>query len=238
MNKIKLLIIIMLFAVASSVMGQVNDVYDKTKMYDYILEADQILSECKDYESYKSVYQELISGYSAMGANLVVDYLRRLPHLEYLEANSDQVNEMMNIAEFYNRAKIGCKAADIQCLTINDKEFDLNQIRTKYTIVLFWSYSCPHCRSLIYELADLVEDYNDIALVTVNVSGDLKQVKRLLKKAGLKNGNNICDGKGWDSQIVDNYAVDMTPSMFLLDEEKIIIAKPFDVDDIVNSIEL
>ena len=238
MNKIKLLIVIMLIAVSSSMMGQAADVYDKTKMYDYILEADQILSECKDYDSYKSVYQELISGYSAMGANLVVDYLRRLPHLEYLDVNSDQVNEMMNIAEFYNRAQIGRKAADIQCLTINDKEFNLNQIKAKYTIVLFWSYSCPHCRGLIYELADLVEDYNDIALVTVNVSGDLKQVKRLLKKAGIKDGYNICDGKGWDSQIVDNYAVDMTPSMFLLDEDKIIIAKPFDVDDIVNSIEL
>jgi hypothetical protein len=74
--------------------------------------------------------------------------------------------------------------------------------------------------------------------VTVNVSVELKQVKRLLRRVGMKKYHNICDGEGWQSPIVEDYAVDMTPSMMLLDKDKIIIGKPFNTEEIENLVEL
>lgn len=204
------------------------------QMYNYILAADNVLKNCTTYPMYKYVYQYLINGFSDLGANLVVDYMIRLPYLEYLGADDEQLNEIINIAEAYNRVKIGCKAPDIECVTVDDKLFNLYEVKEKFTILLFWSYSCPHCRDLIKELTEFADKNEDVTVVTVNVSGDLKKVRRFLKKTGAIKYHNIFANEGWNSKIVENYAVDMTPSLFLLDEDKVIIAKPFDIDEIIE----
>ena len=238
MKKAKILIFILLLTSFSFLRGQVNNGLQKVQEYDLILEADKKLSECTDYESYKSVYQYLIYGFSEMGANLAVDFMVRLPYFEYLDATDEQKEEIMAIAGMYERVKIGKKAPDIQAVTIDNICFDLSNIEENYTILLFWSYSCPHCHDLLKELSDFAKENDDFAIVTVNVSGELRKVKRLIRKLGLKKYCNICDGQGWDSPIVVDYAVDMTPSMFLLDKNKIIIGKPFDTEEIENSIDL
>ena len=219
--------------------AQESDADPKNQMYNLILAADNVLGRSvTSYQMYVAVYQYLLSGFSELGANAIVDYLVRMPYLESLNANEEQRNSIISIAESYERVKIGLQSPEIQCITVFDKEFDLYDIDKKYTIILFWSYSCPHCRDLISELGRLTSEKNDVAIVTVNVSGDFKQVKKLLKKAGLKKQYNVCDGKGWNSEIVEDYAVNMTPSLFLLDKDKIIISKPFDLEEITNSVEL
>lgn len=233
MNKAKLLIIILLLSSCSFVRGQVNNV-QKVQEYDLILEADRQLSECQDFETYKSVYQYLIYGFSELGANMAVDFMVRLPYFEYLDATDEQRDEIMAIASTYERVKIGKKAPDIQTVTIDNQCFCLNDIEDEYTIMLFWSYSCPHCHDLLKELSAFAKKNKGFTIVTVNVSGESNKVKRLLRKSGLKNYYNICDGEGWNSPIVEDYAVDMTPSMFLFDKDKIIIGKPFNTEEIKN----
>lgn len=219
--------------------AQQSNANPKNQSYNMIMAADNVLSRCvSSYQMYVAVYQYLLSGFSQLGNNMLVDYLVRMPYLEHLNADDEQINYIISIAESYQRVKIGTKAPEIQSITVYNQDFDLYNLDNKQTVILFWSYSCLHCRDLIRELGELASSNADVNIVTVNVSGDLRQVKKLLKKSGLKNQYNICDGKGWDSPIVDAYAVDMTPSLFLLDENKIIVAKPFDIDEVINSIGL
>lgn len=248
MKRIKILIIILLLAIVKTVAGQEEkSVLDSIaeyitaeqkksdSPYNMIMAADNVMSRsCTSYQNYKEVYQFLLSGFSELGANMVVDYLLSMPYLEYIDTTEEQRAEITNIAAQYERVKIGSQAPDIHTNTIKKLEFTLSKIQSKNTVILFWSYSCPHCRELIKELGQLAKNDNDMAVVTVCVSGSLKQVKRLLKQSRLQNAYNICDGKGWDSPIVSDYAVDMTPSLFLLDENKIIIAKPFDIEELTN----
>ena len=208
--------------------AQESDTNPKNQQYNMILAADSILSKSVDsYQIYVALYQDLIGGFSELGANMVVDYL-----------DTEQRNNIISIAESYSRVKIGSQAPEIHSVTVFDKEFDLYAINKKHVILLFWSYSCPHCRDLIDEMGKITTENDDVAIVTVNVSGDFKKVRKLIKKSGLKDQYNICDGKGWDSQIVDDYAVDMTPSLILLDKDKIIVAKPFDIEEVIKYLEL
>lgn len=211
-----------------------NNTQIQTKqVYALILATDNILSRCvSSYPMYNFVYQYLIYGFSEMGANAVVDYMVSLPYLEYLNANTSQRNEMVRVAESYRRVKIDSEAPDIQAVTIKNKEFYLYDIEADYTLILFWSYSCQHCRRLIKEFGGFARKHKEFAVVTVNVSGDLKKVKRLLRRSRLRRQYNIFAIEGWESQIVDDYAVDMTPTIFLLDANKTIIAKPFSINEI------
>ena len=219
--------------------AQESDANPTNRMYNTILAADNVLSRSvTSYEMYVAVYQYLINGFYELGDTKLVDYLVRMPYLEYINPNEEQRYNIEKISATYERVKIGFQAPDIQTNTLNNREFTLSKIKKKKTVILFWSYSCPHCRDLVNELGELIKKNKDVAVVTVNVSGDLKEVKHLLNKAGLKKQYNICDGKGWNSPIVEAYAVDMTPSLFLLDENKILISKPFDIEDVINMIEL
>lgn len=220
-------------------MAQKSNANPKNQEYNMILAADDVLSRAMvSYQMYAAVFQYLINGFSELGANMVVDYMTRTPYLEYVNADVEKRNEIINIAKAYERVKVGQKAPDIQSVTIFDKSFDLTAVDKRYIVLLFWSYSCPHCHDLMNELGRLASDNDEVAVVTINVSGSLNEVRRMVRKAKLKNQYNICDSKGWDSPIVDDYAVDMTPSLFLLDENKVIISKPFDIEDVINNIEL
>lgn len=237
MRKAVFLIIITLTFVFSVARGQTRDEI-KAQSYNMILAADSLLSECKNYESYKSVYQHLMYGFSELGANMVLDYMQSLPYFEFLATDEAQQKEIKEIAELYDRVRIGANAPHINDFTIEDKDFDLYNIESKYTIIVFWSYACPHCQDLIKEISHFMKGRENVALVTVCVSDELKNVKRFLKKSHLEKYYNICDGKRWDSPIIEDYAVEMTPSMFLLDSDKKIILKPFSIEDILNNIEL
>lgn len=214
----------------------IADYVDSNQVYDMILAADNVLAYASsNYEMYKYVYQFLISGFSTLGANMVVDYMVRLPYFEFVDASEEQSAEMNAIAESYVRVRIGAKAPAIKAATIKGKPFDLYEIDTEYTLIMFWSPSCPHCTDMIKDLARFVSKHDNVTLVTVSVDEDLRKVKKTLRKSRMK-GYHICDGEGWSSPIASDYAVDTTPSMFLL-SDNIIVAKPFDVEELITFFE-
>lgn len=208
----------------------------KEQMYDMILATDNVLAHASTgFEMYRFVYQYLIGGFSTLGANMVVDYMVRLPYFEFVEADEIQRLEMQNIAESYKRVKIGAEAPVIQAVTLEGKAFDLTDVESEYVLVFFWSPSCPHCHEMLKELAKYANKREGITVVTVSVGTDLKEVRKMLAKSRLK-GYHICDGDGWNSLLVDDYAVDVTPSLFLL-KDKRILAKPFDIKELITIIE-
>ena len=221
----------------------IDSSYDKSMpakdaMYDMILAADNVLSRaCTNYDMYSFVYQYLIVGFVGMKANMVVDYMTSLPYFEFVKPDEVQTMAMHDIAESYKRVRIGAKAPQINGVTIDGVDFNLYDIKSEYSLLFFWSYTCPHCRAMIKELSKLAKKDNRMTIITISVSKDKKKTAKHLRKSHL-NGYHICDGSGWNSPIVDDYAVDMTPALILLDEEKNIIEKPFDVDELKRILEI
>lgn len=228
--------------VTSMVMEYIAFCQDTTKsaqnqIYDVILAVDNVLAHCNNFPMYKFVYQYLICGFSEIGINQLVDYMMRLPYVELLDIDEDEFNELYELSQKYCRVKIGSKTPDLQAVTIDGTEFDLDRLNARYTVLLFWSSNCQHCRDLLKEFGTYLSDKQDVAFVNVCVVGNVKTARRLVRKAKVK-GVTICDGMEWKSQIVNDFAVDMTPTMFLLDENKTIISKPFGIEDIDKIIKM
>lgn len=204
----------------------------KNQIYDVIIAVDNILAKCSTFKMYRFVYQYLISGFSELGVNALVDYMVHLPYLEFIETEKSEYDEMLKMAESYSRVQIGSKAPDIQTLDVSGREFGLYSLNADYTILLFWSANCPHCRELIKEIGAFLIESQNVAFVSVCVVGSKKSAEKIMHRSKIQNAILICDGNEWDSEIVDDYAIDMTPSIFILDQEKIIMSKPFDIADI------
>ena len=203
-----------------------------------ILGADNVLNRATvNFEMYKFLYQFLFETFKELNINEVVDYLTRIPYSEEIDCSEEQYSELLSIAEFNSRARVGSIAKNISGKTIFDQDFDLYSIDNKFTIVYFWSYTCDHCRENLGGLKSFLDENPDFSMVAVSVKGDLKKIKNIVKKNKIS-GYFYHDGLEWDCPYVDDYAVTATPSFYLLDKDKKIVFKPFDFKELVNFVNL
>ena len=215
-----------------------SDQNQEQQIMSLILASDNVLNRASvNFEMYKFIFRFLIESFNELKINEVVDYLTRIPYSENIECTENQYNELLSIAEFNSRARIGSIAKNISGTTIFDESFDLYSIDNDFTIVYFWSYTCDHCRENIKDLKIFLDENPDFSLVAVSVKGDLKKIKNLVKKTKL-NGYFYHDGLEWNCPFVDDYAVTGTPSFYLLDKEKKIVYKPFDFNELVDFVKI
>ena len=215
-----------------------SDQNQEQQIMSLILASDNVLNRASvNFEMYKFIFRFLIESFNELKINEVVDYLTRIPYSENIECTENQYNELLSIAEFNSRARIGSLAKNISGTTIFDESFDLYSIDNDFTIVYFWSYSCDYCRENIKDFKIFLDENPDFSLVAVSVKGDLKKIKNLVKKTKL-NGYFYHDGLEWNCPFVDDYAVTGTPSFYLLDKEKKIIYKPFDFNELIDFVKV
>lgn len=199
-----------------------------------ILAIDYVLNLATvNYDMYKFIFQYLMEGFNELGFNAIVDFMTRLPYAEQIKCSDEQYNELLEVSEYYSRVKIGKLAQNISGITLFDESFDLYNIDNEYVIVLFWSYSCPHCREMIEDLKHFLDENQNFSMIAVSVKGELNKIKKFAKKQDMR-AYFYHDGLEWNSPNVDNYAVTSTPSMFLLDKDKKIIYKPFDFQELIE----
>lgn len=207
--------------------------------FSVILGIDNVMNLASvSYPMYRFVFEYLMIGFHELGFNAYLDYLMRMPYVEQLDADDVELEEIYDLAEKYSRVKIGIKAPEITGVDINNVEFGLYDIDNDYVILLFWSYSCAHCREIMKEMKYFLKENTDFTFLSVCVNGERKDIKKLIRKNGLK-GYFYHDGLSWNSPVVNAYAVTATPSIFIIDKDKKIVAKPFgfeEINDFVNSI--
>lgn len=215
-----------------------SDQTQEQQIMSLILASDNILNRASvNYEMYKFIFRFLIESFNELKINEVVDYLTRIPYSEEIDCTEEQYDELLSIAEFNSRARIGNVAKNISGKTIFDEEFDLYSIDNDFTIVYFWSYTCDHCMESLEKLESFLNENKNFSMIAVSVKGNLKKIKSLAKKYKAE-AYFYHDGLEWDSPSVFDYAVVATPSFFILDKDKKIIFKPFDFDELVDFVNL
>lgn len=97
-------------------------------------------------------------------------------------------------------------------------------------IVVFWSTSCSHCLAEIPQLYEFTKDSTDIHVVAVALEeNEIAFNQKILE---LEKWTNILGLKKWENPIARDYQIKVTPTYFILDSAKRIIAKPDYLEDI------
>ena len=102
----------------------------------------------------------------------------------------------------------------------------LHHINADYLIVLFYEYGCGHCQKEIKEMKKWIDsaDY-DIKVYAVCTDTSLVKWKKFIKDYGISNWINVNGTRSITTDYHNLYDVNMTPTIFLLDDKKKIIAK-------------
>lgn len=120
----------------------------------------------------------------------------------------------------------GKPAPKFKLTAFNQQELMLDKFRGNMVLLHFWSSSCAPCIKEAPDLILLNKDFKD-KLNTINISLDLAEGKWLkgIERAGIGNMYNVCDLKGFNGNVVQDYGINVIPAYFLIDEKGMIILK-------------
>ena len=175
-----------------------------------------------------------IMGMDAVFVHIVENYYKTG---EVFWLNENQLNNIIERAERLKPILIGEVAPDIKMYKPDKSPLSLHDVEAKYTVIYFWDSECPHCKTKNPKLKDFYERFKDhgVEIFAVNTEADREKWLDYVEKNNLEDWINVHDPAN-KSGFRDKYDIYSIPLVFLLDENKKIIAKRINVEQLEDII--
>jgi len=167
----------------------------------------------------------LLEGFELLGMEQVQLYLAENFLAESCESD---IAELVRLRiEGYERMIPGKLAPDFVIRDVDGKSHQLSRMEHPYVAVLFWASSCEHCREMLPELSQwyLEENQLGIEVVTISIDSSEHDFERYIETMN-PGWITARDPLGWTGRVAGDYHVYATPSLFLIDYDRIILARP------------
>ncbi len=155
----------------------------------------------------------------------------------YLSGEADWIDSSFKatLTERVRKTKpnlIGNKAPDLKMQTNTGQWVNLYGVKAEYTILVFWSPDCGHCKKELPKLNDIYKKYNRnfLEVFAVYTQYEKEEWIDFIEEKQL-NWINVYD-PFYLTDFRDLYDIYSTPVVYLLDREKTIIAKRIAIEDI------
>jgi len=194
---------------------------------EFMKAVDTLLTKARVNELvYQHITEYLIDGFTKFGFDNLIDYIITnyvmADDLCLNEETGSSVQRRVNQAKYL---KIGEPVPNVILPDTSGKSVDLSEITAEKTLLLFYASWCPHCQSIIPKIRSISKDKKGLEVLAISLDTNRFEWINFIKDNNL-NWLNISDLKGWDSEVAGSYYIYATPTMFLLDKDKKIIAKP------------
>ena len=194
----------------------------------FVAPVDTILNKARVNEKmYLFCLHYLVKGFKDFGFENLLQHIARNQHLDDFPGNSPQKQALQKELKLILDLAIGKTAPDFTAKTLRGKKIQLSKVEAGNTLLVFWASWCPHCTASLPKLKKYYDPAHPekLQIIAISVDDSKKPVEKEIKKEGYS-WINIAEQKGWESPIAEKYGVSSTPSYFLLDKDKKIIAKP------------
>jgi peroxiredoxin len=194
----------------------------------FITAVDKIMYEAMDNSIiYEFIVDYLVGGFERFHFDRVLDYIAENYTPEQCE-NEERKTDLQTRLSKYAELTNGKLAPDINIPDVDGNEIKLAKIRAEYTLVVFWASWCPHCNETLPKIHSIYKNSTNrkkLEVLSISLDTEKKDWVSAIDTANYT-WLNACELKGWDSQSATDYNVYATPTMFLLDKDKKIVAKP------------
>ncbi len=208
-----------------------------------IAAADYLIEKTKDNKEmfkyivwYITNYSETsnIMGFDAIFVHMVEKYYMTNKAFWVSAANLDKI---VSRAKILKNLLLGAKTPN---LTVQDTSYvyqTLYNIKSKYTVLYFWDPTCGHCQKETPKLVDLYNKLHNkgVEVFALCTDPNLEEWKKYIIEHKL-NWINVMDMQnitGFHSI----YDIFSTPVIYLLDENKVILAKRLSVEQLEGFLE-
>ncbi|RPE13727.1 DUF5106 domain-containing protein [Chitinophaga lutea] len=205
-----------------------------------IAEADKLVARTKkDKESFKFMVWWLTQTYESsqiMGMDAVFVHVVEKYYVtnQAYWVNEEQKEKIISRAYTIAPNLIGQKAAQLVLQDTSGRRTSLYDIKSKYTVIVFWDPTCGHC---ITEVPKLDSAYKaswkkqGVTMLGVKTEGTKEEWSGFIRDKKLTGWIHAWD-PGYTSNYRKFYDVYSTPVVYLLDANKKILAKRLGVEQL------
>lgn len=143
--------------------------------------------------------------------------------------DADLSNVIKNTAESIQNLSVGKTPPNIKLTGLDGSAIDLFKMAAvkKYTLVMFWSSWCEHCKGEAPEVKACYDSWKSKGFEILGVSIDNN--KQAWQKAVTERGftfPQVCGMNSYQSPVAKDYRITKTPAFYLLDNTGKIVLKP------------
>ncbi len=159
-------------------------------------------------------------------SKLLIDkYIKKMTPEEQKQINLQNILDEIGLS-------IGEQAPDFEFTDLNEKKHTLYQYTAQkpYTLLIFWSATCPHCLHAMPKIKKLMQARPDFTVVAIGLesekypwSSEHQYYPEFVHGLKLQK---------WDNPIVKTYHIKATPTFFVLNNRNEIIAEPYEVKNL------
>jgi thiol-disulfide isomerase/thioredoxin len=178
-------------------------------------------------EVYKFILDYVVGGFDKYHFDGVITYIADNFQDPFSCEDQARKTALQKKLDNFKKISIGKYAPEIEAPDPKGKIQKLSGIQSEYTLVIFWSSECGHCVQMMPKVKEFYDKQKPKRVEVLAVSIDTSRTEwtKFLKEEKL-DWINVSELKGFNSKAADDYNIFATPTMFLLDREKKIVAKP------------
>jgi thiol-disulfide isomerase/thioredoxin len=214
-----------------------NQNYSFSEQEDAFIQAvDVIMANVSgDPELRNFVVEFLLEGFQSFGMEKIQTYIVDTYVDETCE--TDAVDLAVERVTGYRKMAVGEVTADIFIESIDNEMVRLSEVDSEYTLVIFWATYCGHCVELMPEIREwyTTEKPANLELFSISidtVKSNWIEYNKLIDLPGISTHEPM----GWGGKSSEEYNIYATPTMFLLDRERKIIAKPYTFGELLKEV--
>lgn len=154
-------------------------------------------------------------------------------------ASDEFIEKLEKHLNYIRPTLIGNNAHDLMMESITGEYFKLYEINAPITIIVFYEPSCGHCKKDIPKLyKDVFEKFKNqgVKVFAVYSMNDKEEWQTFIDEHELFDWINVYDPRH-ETNFRYHYDIRATPTIFVLNKDKKIIAKRLDIDQIANFVE-
>ncbi|MFA5850434.1 MAG: thioredoxin-like domain-containing protein [Bacteroidales bacterium] len=176
------------------------------------------------YQLFEKLWRTAVEPYESAAVYLAENYI--IPKANLWWDKSIPEDYVPNILGRIKNNRIGAVANDLTVYDSRNNAFSIGSIKSKYTVLYFYSPDCAMCKPFSYELKKISKALKNkgVKIAAIDVTSNITEFSNYLKKNKYPWPSYRVD----DEQLLDLYYKFQTqevPMVYLLDNERKIIAK-------------
>ena len=173
-------------------------------------------------------------GTKIMGMDKVVVHLMEN---YFLSGRADWIDEegikkLREEVAFKRHSLIGNKAPQMQLVDTTNQPFYFEQIQEPFILLYFYDPDCGHCKKKTPVLVEAYDEFRSLGVEVVAVCTvtDVDRWKEYIQETHME-FINLAD-PGYESNFRMHYDLRSTPKLYLLDQQRRIVAKQLEIEDL------
>ena len=202
---------------------------------EFMKAVDTLLNKAKVNELvYQQMTEYLVDGFTKFGFDAIINYIvEKYVIKDDLCLDSKLESTIQKRIDQAKNFKIGSKVPNIILPDSAGNTVDLSKIESEKILIIFYASWCPHCKSTITELIKLYNNQKqkNVEVLAISLDENRNDWTKFVRDNEL-NWINVSDLKGWGGKATEDYFIYATPTMFLVNKDLKIEAKPLSSQEI------